>query len=114
MRVIKIRELENGYQYEASQTGGDSICTQFSVLTPEITGFDVIKRVVSEIEYSEKERKAKDSKYLSETKEKIEREERKAHQITQTLETLAEGEYATKDSIRKIIQEEIAKIRVSK
>ena len=90
---IRIRKLGDGYEYDRYEdkkpSGGVS----------GLTGFELIKAVVVKIERWEEEKK-----------DKIEQEYQIAHNITQTLQTLVEGEYATKEDIRKIMQEEIAKI----
>ena len=93
IKEIRIRKLGDGYQYEHLQDNGTGVATK------EITGFAAIRSVVGAVE-----------RWEEEEKDKIEQEYRIAHQITQTLETLVEGEYATKEEIRKIVQEEIAKI----
>lgn len=92
IKEIRVRKLENGYQFEHVQDNGTAVATG------EITGFAAIRSVIGAIERWEEEKK-----------DKIEQEYQIAHQITQTLQTLVEGEYATKEEIRKIMQEEIVK-----
>lgn len=96
MIEIRIRKLDDGYEYDLFRD------KKLSGGVKGLTGFELIKAVVVKIERWEEENQNK-------IKDKIEQEQEIAHRNTQTLQTLAEGEYATK--VRKILQEELAKIR---